>query len=232
MLCNHRIMWKSVFVGVGLFSLTTFGHAYGTTYYTARTGSDSNSCAQATSPSTPKLTINAGLLCLSAGDTLYIRAGTYPEVLDSYLGTPWPSGTSWSNPVTIAGYPGETVTIKPAAAPNHAVLIFEDNGAYTDTSYREYYIILDNLIIDGSNQPHVGNVIKFDVGSRRIRLQNSKIIGSRLRGGMASAGHPGFNGVVMVMGQRRPFREKLKLSMLRLPETAYMGCTWVGQITV
>src|SRR5437867_6990414 len=34
------------------------------TYYVATTGSDSNTCVQAQSPSTPKQTINAALKCL------------------------------------------------------------------------------------------------------------------------------------------------------------------------
>jgi len=174
MLCNHRILWKPVCVWVGLFALMTFEHAYGTTYYTARAGSDSNSCSQATSPSTPKLTINAGLRCLSAGDTLDIRGGTYPERLSSFAGTAFPAGTSWSNPVTIQGHPGESVVIKPEPGYDFLVVIF-DGGAYTDSSYRQY-LIFDNLTFDGSNGTNT--VIKLDVGSRRIRIKNCKIIGN------------------------------------------------------
>jgi hypothetical protein len=167
-------MCKSVLVGVGLSSLITFGHAYGTTYYTALTGSDSNSCSSATSQSKPKRTIKAGIACLSAGDTLYIRAGTYDELLNPATGTAFPSGTSWSNPVTIAGYPGETVTIRPSLVTSN-ILNFFNNGGYTGSAYTQY-LILDNLTIDGiNNGPDPVNLVKFDVGSRYIRLQNSVI---------------------------------------------------------
>ena len=53
--------------------------AHGSTYYVAKTGQDGNTCAQAQSRSTPKLTIKAGLACLAGGDTLIIKAGTYTE---------------------------------------------------------------------------------------------------------------------------------------------------------
>jgi hypothetical protein len=110
---------------------------------------------------------------MSAGDTLYIRGGTYAEALNSFAGTNFPAGTSWSNPVTIAGYPGETVTIRPSSG-DHVMDIY-DGGSYTDTSYRQY-IIFDNLVFDGVNQNN--SVIKLDVGSRRIRIQNSKVTGN------------------------------------------------------
>ena len=40
------------------------------TYYVAKTGHDSNTCAQAQSQPTPKQTIRSGLECLYPGDTL------------------------------------------------------------------------------------------------------------------------------------------------------------------
>ena len=161
-----HIMCKSVLVGVGLSSLITFGHAYGTTYYTALTGSDSNSCSSATSQSTPKRTINASLKCLSAGDTLYIRGGQYPEQLHSVFGTSWPSGNSWDNPITIAGYPGETVIINPSSNDDTFDILYMENIQY---------LIFDNLIIDGSNTNISTGMTLFRLGgtSHHVRLQNS-----------------------------------------------------------
>src|SRR5262249_13068589 len=43
---------------------TLFSQTTGTVYYVAKTGSNSNSCAQARSEATPKLTIAAGLACM------------------------------------------------------------------------------------------------------------------------------------------------------------------------
>ncbi len=55
------------------------------TYYTATTGNNSNTCTQAKSISTPKLTISGGSggkSCLSSGDTLIIEDGTYAEGIE------------------------------------------------------------------------------------------------------------------------------------------------------
>ena len=56
--------------------------AHAATYYVAKTGNNNNTCTQARSLSTPKHTIAAGLSCLSGGDTLIIKAGTYLEVIN------------------------------------------------------------------------------------------------------------------------------------------------------
>src|SRR4249919_3055408 len=67
------------------------------TYYVATTGKDANPGSQAQ----PFKTIRKGLTVLSAGDTLYIRGGTYAEYINSGAQTV-PSGTSWNNPIRIA----------------------------------------------------------------------------------------------------------------------------------
>src|SRR6266699_2450304 len=56
------------------------------TYYVSTGGSNSNSCSTSqtcTSQtcSTAKRNVNSALPCLTAGDTLYIRAGTYTEYI-------------------------------------------------------------------------------------------------------------------------------------------------------
>src|SRR4051812_16149188 len=85
------------------------GVADAATYYVAKSGSNNYSCAQAQSVSTPRLTIVAGIACLTAGDTLMVRAGDYDEGIAST-----PSGTSWTNKVRITNYSGEKVWLKPA----------------------------------------------------------------------------------------------------------------------
>ena len=113
----------------------------GTVRYVAKTGSDANSCAASTSTSTPKLTIGAGMACMSAGDTLQIRAGEYAEYIKTSTQT-IAAGTSWSNPVTIMAYPGETVTIKPTSAPYAVVEMLGSTHKY---------VIFDGLIFDALN---------------------------------------------------------------------------------
>ena len=125
------------------------------TYYVTTTGSDSNPCSQ----SRPCRTIAQGMSVLRAGDTLYIREGTYAESIGS--SAPVPSGTSWSQAVTIAGYPGETVILNGY----HAGISLNDGT-------RVSYVIFDNLIIDAS-----GGNGGFFIGcdSHHIRFINGEI---------------------------------------------------------
>jgi hypothetical protein len=73
----------------------------GTVYYVAPTGTDSNPGTQ----SQPWQTIQKAADTLVAGDTVYVRAGTYEEQV-----IPLNSGSA-GNYITYAAYPGETVTI-------------------------------------------------------------------------------------------------------------------------
>lgn len=72
------------------------------TYYVSTTGSDSSGDG---SISTPWSTIDYAQDQLSAGDTLYVRAGTYHQSVTITC-----AGTS-GNEITIANYPGESVTL-------------------------------------------------------------------------------------------------------------------------
>ena len=131
----HLFAW-----GLGILSLfagTIVSEA--ATYYVAPNGNDSVTCVNATNISTPKRTINSALDCPMPGDTLFIRAGTYAEAINSNQHT-IPTGTSWSAPVTIASYPGETVTLNPSSCE-----ILNLPASYLQ------YIIFKDLILDGIN---------------------------------------------------------------------------------
>jgi len=71
------------------------------TYYVAVDGSDTN----AGTPEKPFGTINKGARLLTAGDTLYIRGGTYNQAVSVEN-----SGTAGVF-ITVMGYPGETAVI-------------------------------------------------------------------------------------------------------------------------
>lgn len=146
------------------------------TYYVAATGSDSGSCAIATNISTPKGTINNALNCLMPGDTLYIRAGTYTESIDSNQRTV-PTGTSWGSPVTIAGYPGETVVLRPAGS----CAVLNLPAPYLQ------YIVFKDMILDGaglgkSQYSCVG--ISLQPGTHHLRFQNLEVKNSPWSGVM------------------------------------------------
>ena len=131
--------------------------AQAATYYVATTGSDTYSCASAQTVNTPKRTIASGVACLNAGDTLYIRAGTWTTAIDLSAKT----GTA-SNWITVAAYPGDIVTIQPTAA---------GGAVYGTRSANTAYIIIDGFVFDGINGPN-GTGLNIDNGTHDWIFQN------------------------------------------------------------
>lgn len=132
--------------------------AFATNYYVNDTGGDnSRNCMTAQTIGTPKKTITSALSCLSAGDTLYVRSGTYVESFTDTV----PPGSSWGSPVTISAYMGETVTLRPSFGSH----IFNFGIAHQTATQ---YIILYGLTLDGTNLDNlcctnpVGDSIKVD----------------------------------------------------------------------
>ncbi len=119
------LRWQSLGFLIGSIMLCG-SLAQAATYHVSKTGNNGNSCATAQSAgSSAKLTIAAGLTCLSSGDTLTIRAGTYtgePEMSP-------PSGA------TIQGAAGETVIIRPTT--DRTSLFISRNN---DLTYRNFIV--------------------------------------------------------------------------------------------
>jgi len=143
-------------------------------YYTATTGLDAN----AGTLTSPFRTIAKGAGMLKPGDVLYIRAGTYDEPIDNDV----PSGTSWTSPVTLAAYPGETVIIQPAdtrvvlISSPVSYIIFKDlilDGSHLTTAYPVVYI--NNLY--GTGNPHhlrfIGGEIRNADSSQGVLIESS-----------------------------------------------------------
>lgn len=76
--------------------------AHSTDYYVSTTGSDSNSGTL----TLPWKTVQKAATTMVAGDTAYVRGGTYSEYMIKFSN----SGSSGS-PITIKGYTGETAVI-------------------------------------------------------------------------------------------------------------------------
>jgi parallel beta-helix repeat protein len=161
------------------------GVAYAATYYVSKSGNDGNSCAQAQSLATPKLTINAGVGCVAAGDTLLIRAGNYNEGLQATFS----SGTSWTNMVRIASYPGDTVWMKPLSNATSAgglgfVILLDANVSYIE---------FDGINLDGTNlsNPVFWPSTNNGNNPHHIRLKNAEVIAGAIGGSGAviSGGH-------------------------------------------
>jgi parallel beta-helix repeat protein len=132
--------------------------AQAATYYVATTGSDSN-------PGTlqqPFRTIVKGVSVLRPGDTTFVRGGTYAEIIDTNQFN-FPSGTSWTNAVTISAFQGETVIIQPNAGGEVLNLAGE----------ADQYIIFDGIRFDAINTGITA--ISINQGSNHIRFQNCEI---------------------------------------------------------
>jgi hypothetical protein len=135
-------------------------------YYVATTGNDSY-------PGTvtqPFRTIIRGLSSLQTGDNLYIREGTYAERFDTNNFN-FPSGTSWTNAITLAAYPGESVTIRPGAG----------GPVFGFAGEVDQYIIIDGLIIDAINTT-TDDAVTINQGSNHIRFTNCEIKNSYVNG--------------------------------------------------
>lgn len=159
-------------IALSLLSVLFFGavRAQAATYYVATTGNDASACAQSQSTATPRRTLASGISCLAPGDKLYIRAGTYAEQLNiSGLGK---TGTvnQW---LTIAGYPGEKVIIRPPAP----------MAGYGAVRLRgiSSWVRVENLDIDGANlADYEGWIIAY--GSHDIIIDNVRIYNQHFHG--------------------------------------------------
>ncbi len=128
----------------------------------ASTGGSGSTCSQA-SP----CNLTTGIAQTFAGDTLYVRGGTYAQGLRTCCQT-INSGTSESNRVIIAGYPGETVRLT------------GENGGAVDfsTSAGKSYITIDRIIFDVTAWGAEAGAIYVGKGSpanHHIRFTNCEI---------------------------------------------------------
>ncbi len=120
------------------------------TYYVAANGSDTNSGALGS----PWLTIKKAAAALRAGDTVYVRAGTYRQDLMAAA-----SGLA-NKYITYSAYPGETVTLLHNPAQDNVVVELEGRS----------YIIINGFIIDGNN---TGGLISGYKNNGYITISNN-----------------------------------------------------------
>jgi parallel beta-helix repeat protein len=151
-----------------LFLLTLLGPiiAHAATYYVSPSGNDSNS---GTSTSTPFRTFARAVKPLRAGDTLYIRGGTWTQQLD--LMNTSGSSSAW---IKIAGYPGETVTIR------YAEPLVGGYGPIKARGARGYFIF-ENFVLDGINMP-TRTGWQIDGSNHHFILRNLEIKNFRYNG--------------------------------------------------
>ena len=175
-----------VVCGYGCGSPTSPSDESAQTFYVATTGDDQNAGTMAG----PWRTLRHAVGQLHAGDTLYVRGGTYrgmENIIDSQTSTVR-SGTSWSSAITIAAYPSETVTIR---APSELNAIRLTTGA-------PQYLIFQDLILDGINQTNNASRaggIYLDSGANHNRFQRIEIRNSGI-GFSNNNGNSPFNEVL------------------------------------
>lgn len=152
-----------LFAAVVLFILASLADPLlAATYYVGKSGSDGNSCAtaQSSTAGNRKLTINAGINCLSAGDRLVIGAGTYTETNTLYETTVSVPNGSAGSPTIIEG---EGYAIWCAHTETCPVIIQRPSGPSANLE-SPVYITIRGLIIDDSTKAAAGSDNCFRLG--------------------------------------------------------------------
>ena len=124
-------------------------------YYVAPNGNDANPGTLAQ----PWRTIQHAADTLTAGDTVYIRAGTYPERV-----IPQHSGSA-GQPITYAAYPGETVTLD-----GTGITLPDDLAGLFEIAGRSYIQVSGLHVINAG--PHADNAGILVSDSSHITVEN------------------------------------------------------------
>jgi len=149
-----------------------------TVYYVAPNGKDSNPGTA----SRPWQTIQKAAGALAAGDTVYIRAGTYHERV-----VPQHSGSA-GNEITFAAYPGESVTID-----GSGITLPDDLAGLFHISDKAYIRVSGLRIINA--RPNGDNAGILVVDSSNIALENNATYNTISSGiGVWGSHHVAING--------------------------------------
>jgi parallel beta-helix repeat protein len=132
--------------------------AYSATYYVAPSGQ--SGCSQ--NASSPQGGINNGIGCLSGGDTLIAKSGTYsgPLAIDDV-----PNGPSDSARTTLR-----------AEVPRGAVIAMSGTGRHAASFSGKQNITVDGFVFDGQNNTATGQLdFNGQYGLTNITVQNGEI---------------------------------------------------------
>jgi len=122
-------------------------------------GNDSNSCAASTSIMTPKRNfngVNGALACMSAGDRLIVRGGTYAEFISTFSGSNVPSNA------TILAYDSvnEKVWLQPTGVGANGIFLTGTRSGIT----------FDGINLDGINTGPAKNygILAKDISEENV----------------------------------------------------------------
>jgi hypothetical protein len=162
-----KLLWSITLLSAVLIGRISFAG----TYYVATDGDNSNDCAAARDPSTPKRNIageNGGLSCLKPGngDILDVRAGTYSDRILSVV-----SGTSFDDAAIIRAHRGETVTLTGGIGLEGPAYVIFDGftvttkniwvGSTTTAENAGHHIRFMNFDVSGINDDNLVVISRF-----------------------------------------------------------------------
>jgi parallel beta-helix repeat protein len=172
---------RSLALAVAAILLAHAPHAFAVERHVAPTGNDGAPGSLAL----PHRTLRHALDLAGPGDTIYLHAGTYPEGVSIHDGA-IRGGTSWSNPLVIASYPGDVVVLQPPAGAQRVV---------TFADARASYIVVRGLVLDARNIRYEAVKITWSGpagasnASHHIRIEDSEIVGARGHGVLFGSHH-------------------------------------------
>jgi hypothetical protein len=146
--------------------------AWSATYYvSASGGNNANSCAASQNTTTPRQTVTAGIACLSGGDTLIVKDGSYPEYLEDLI----PSGSSGSPTTIRAEHARQAILTPQTGSPTQSGILIGLNQI-------RQWITIDGIVVDAQNTGRSGMGVRtpgdstpVHAGSHDVTLQNVEI---------------------------------------------------------
>lgn len=138
---------SKIIIGVFLAIALITQESWATTYYVGKSGNDANSCstAQSSTAGNRKLTIAAGVGCLSAGDTLIVGDGTYTEEISTI-----PSGSAGVGYTIIQAENNRLAIISTTTADGSSTAA---NGKFPIFLESKAYIRIDGFVLNGGESP-------------------------------------------------------------------------------
>lgn len=131
-----RPTWKPLFALMVL--LGTALPAWSTTWFVSNSGANSGSCTE----TAPCQTYDHVRPLVQSGDTVFLRAGTYPSIIVR-SSAPLANGTSNTNRTRVAGYPGERVVV------DTIDIIYNTAPSQPSTRGLSQYLTFQNFVVRG-----------------------------------------------------------------------------------